>query len=261
MNQIDTVDYNIEYAHIYSSDLLEDLSKVRSNIAKTKNLIKTISNINATYSLTVLIDDYSEDQLPVSKVVINNLFLELGLIPDHIIMESEMAKEADFLLNTLPEKNLIREENRFILKSESTDMHFSEMFQEKKRYKTIEMEKMLLGEEAWNDLQRINLLNLKQQRVHSNSNLILVFDDGKTRRYSCPLLAACWYLARLGVEPFYSSIKHSLNVQKLFVGNNLLTVLHLNYLKVESTAIELIGLSKSKTISKCKRRIEYYFTS
>lgn len=261
MKSFHTVDYNIEYAHIYSSDLYEKNSIMTTDILKTINIIRTIEANNLTYSLNVLVDDYSQDQYPVSKDIVMNLFTDLGLVPDHIVMESELTKEADYLLNTLPSKNLFKEDNRFVLKTESNDIHFSELLQEKKRYKTIEMEKMLFGEEAWNNMQQKDIFNLKQHRVYSKSNLILVYKDGINNRYSCPLLAACWYLARLGVEPFLSSITNSLNDQRLFIGKNLLTVLNISFLKVESTALELIGLSKSKLISQCKKKIEYYFTS
>lgn len=258
---MESVDYNIEYAHIYSSDLNGNLSNVSRNIEKTKVLLETLNNKSSSYSLSVLVDDYSEDQSPIPSSEIFELFFSLGLSPDNVVMESEMIKEADSLIKNLPEKFLIQEENRYIFKSESKDIHFAELFQERKRYKSEVMDRINMGTEAWNEMQKKKLLNLKQQRVHSDSNLIIYFNDGKTIRYSCPLLAACWYLTRLGVEPFYSSIKQSLNSTKPFIGKNLITILPLNFLKVESTAIELIGLCKSKSIYKCKRRIEYYFTA
>jgi hypothetical protein len=254
------VDYNIEYAHIYASDIKGDLSRVQRNIERTGWIIESLRQQNKTFVLSVLIDDYSENQEDVHIPDIENIFADLGLSPDHIVMESTMAGQAGSFMDLLSEKNLRREGNQIVFQSESKDIHFSELLKDRRRYKSVFMEKSKLGKSEWEEKQNKEYILLKEQRVHSNSDLLLCHTQDNITRFSCPLLAACWYLARLGVEPFASPVIQRLSKNKPFIGSSLITVLPLEFIKVEATAVDLIRLSKTKTISKCRKRIEYFFT-
>jgi len=255
----DVVDYNIEYAHVYASDIRENLSRLDSNIEKTISILDDLNRKKMSYSLSVFVDDYSEHKETIDHKEIISLCNGLKLPPDHVIMESAMAEVAKFFINKLPERYLLSEDNTMYFKSESTDIHFSNLLKDRRRYKAIFIEKAEMGKKAWEEQKQKEYLALRQQRCHSNSSLILYYDDGKSVHYSCPLLAACWYMARLGVEPYFSSIQKKLTRKRPFIGKRLITVLPIEFLKVESTAIELIGLSKTKVISKNKKKIEYHF--
>jgi len=255
------VDYNIEYAHVYVSDITENLSKLDLNIEKTISIIDDLNRKKMTYTLSVFVDDYSDNDKTINVNEIISLCNSLRLPPDHVVMESEMAKTAENFIDKLPERYLLSEDNKMYFKSESTDIHFSDLLKDRRRYKAIFIEKAEMDRKAWEEQKQKEYLALRQQRCHSNSSLVLYYNDGKDVRFSCPLLAACWYMARLGVEPFYSSIQNKLSINKPFIGNKLITVLPLEFLKVESTALELIGLSRTKVISKNRKKIEYHFIS
>jgi len=252
-------DYNIEYAHIYSSDIINGLDKIKNNIDKTLPIIKLLKHQGYSIALSVLVDDYSCDQEKIEPEFIHDLFSKCGLSPDHVIMESELTKNAQYFLNMLPDKYLFKHDNKTIYQSENQDIHFSDLLVKTRRYKTIFLEKNTINSDYSKKHKPNELLSFNQQRCHSNSDLVLYVENGEECRYSCPLLAACWYLARLGVNPFYSSIFNSLKKDKLFIGKSLLTILPIDFIKVEATATELIGLSKTKRINKCKKKIEYYF--
>lgn len=255
------VDYNIEYAHVYVSEIKENLSKLNSSIEKTLSILDDLNRKKMSYSLSILVDDYSDNKETTTKKEIISLCMGLKLPPDHVVMESELVKSARFFISKLPERSLLSQDNKMYFKSESTDIHFSDLLKDKRRYKAIFIEKAEMGRKAWVEQKQKKYIAFRQQRCHSNSSLVLYYDDGKNVRYSCPLLAACWYMVRLGVEPFFSSIQSKLIQNKPFVGNKLITVLPIEFLKVESTAIELIGLSKTKVISKNRKKIEYHFFS
>lgn len=254
------VDFNIEYAHIYASDINGDLRKLQRNIERTNLIVKSLRSQKKSYALSVLIDDYSEDQDEVELSQIEGIFADLGLIPDHIVMESAMAAQAHFLLETLPEKNLKKIGDEIVFQSESKDIHFSQLVKDKRRYKSAFMERSQLGRNEWEAKRQKEYLLLKEERIHSNSDLLLCHTMGSVTRFSCPLLAACWYLARLGVEPFSSPVVRGLDGNRPFVGQSLITVLPLGFLKVEATAMDLIRISRAKRISKCRKKVEYFFT-
>jgi len=253
------VDYNIEFGHLYLSKI-EDAVKngvLKKSIELAKLLTSVLSNQGKSYSLNVLLDDYNTDCKEVDKEEIKELYRRFGLVPDHIVLESKMVESADNFLKYLPPDSLFSKDNSLVYHSQSTDIHFTELLRDTRRLKEIFLDKVKKG--GVSSEKDKSYLSLQQQRCHSNNTIVLVYNQNGQVRYGCPLLAACWHLSRLGIEPFYTNIQTQLTNQKSFTGKQILTILPNEYMKVESTALELIGLSKTKTIKKCRKRMEYFF--
>jgi len=105
------VDYNIEYAHIYS-----DQQFGREHIAaikKTKQIINKLARRRKTYTLTVLIDEYHPEGGGLDW---RDFIVELerrGLAPDYVGFESKLAGYRKLLLEVLPSKDAIKFEKYF----------------------------------------------------------------------------------------------------------------------------------------------------
>lgn len=251
--------YNVEYAHLYSADVSGDLAFLDENIERTRSIIDRLSHYGISYCLSVLIDDYSEAFGYVDPESIITVLSDRGLTPDYVVMESEMAHHADYFIKFLPKKYLIEDDNQVVFQSASNDSNFPSLRAPARRYKSIFMEKAHTEKGKWDREEHRRRITLRQQRCQSDSSIVLCHDTGSQVRYSCPLLTACWYMARLGVEPFTTPFAYRRKGCESFIGNRILTVLPIDFLKVESTAVELISLSRTKPISKRKKQIEYHF--
>ena len=105
------VDFNIEYAHIYvseesleSRDFINNYSK---NIEITKQIVQELESKDKTYSLNVLIDDYSPFISDVNLDKIYHLLDECELPPDHIMLESDFAnRSAEKLIDLIDSRYL-----------------------------------------------------------------------------------------------------------------------------------------------------------
>ena len=87
------------------------------------------------------------------------------------------------------------------------------------------------------------------------------FEDKYPIKYTCTTLAACWQLARLGVDPFVDATKHLQRFTKTpFQAHKALTILPLDYLTVEAYAIQLIRNVSDPSVGKLWQDVEYVFT-
>ena len=255
------VDISIEFGHLYTEQINEAIKN--GNLKKSIEMARMLSQILAlqgkSFSLAVLIDDYNNNLIQVDHNEIMDIYKKMGLTPDYIVFESKLANSAEYLLSCLPDKFLVKESNSLIYRSQSADSHFSELLQDGRRFKAIFMDRLKSGADA-TVRNRKSYLSLQERRCHSNAEIVLLYNQNNQVRYGCPVLAACWYLARLGVEPFYSDLKIENREFRPFIGKHLLTILPVDYMKVEATVHELISLCKTKAIKKCKKRMDYFFT-
>ena len=90
------------------------------------------------------------------------------------------------------------------------------------------------------------------QRDTAGERSSIVLAEGE--RFCCPTLAACWALARLGVDPFPEAYTAGFGP---ILGRRALTVLSARYLRVEATVLDLIEAAGYR---KQARRIGYVFT-
>ena len=129
--------YNIEYAHIYGSQIGIDISieEIRESVEKTKAIIKQLGN--KSYTLCVLIDDYNEP-MKKEEYEIYDLLKKLNLAPDYIARESRLVSAAETLLQELPPRfiNFISEE-RIDFVSKSEDLHLWTQLSDTRSFKEL----------------------------------------------------------------------------------------------------------------------------
>ena len=87
------------------------------------------------------------------------------------------------------------------------------------------------------------------------------FEEKYPVKYTCTALVTCWHLAWLGVEPFVGlTSKLERFSDTPFPASKAVTVLPLEYLTVESYAIQIIRNLDDPSISKLWKNLEYVFT-
>lgn len=108
------VDYNIEYAHIYTDETFGE-EQIKS-IELLKKIIIKLNKLNKSYTLTVLIDDYNpkEHFLDINNFI--NKCEELGYKPDFIAFESRLCSDKDLLLKKMSKK-MSKEYKNYIKKA------------------------------------------------------------------------------------------------------------------------------------------------
>lgn len=258
-DKLQKVDYNIEYAHVYASEIVNYSEYFQQSADKTKQVIRAYETKGLTYSLAVLIDDYTNEAKSVDISDIRTSLRDAGLEPDYIVLESVMASVAEKLITSLPDKYLKYDNGRTMFLTQLSDPHIDELTPLAKRYKTIFVERVTGRRSSDSHLDSELIRSVQQNRTRSSSSIILSTGEGHTKRYSCPLLAACWHLMRLGLNDFETPIQYASKHSNSMVGQRLISILPVEFLKVEATALELMKLSRSKTISKASRRVEYFF--
>ena len=97
-----TVDFNIEYAHIYTNESFSD--EHLKSIKILQKILQDFKKQNKTYSLAILIDDYnpSESILDVKGFV--NKLSEVGAEPDYVGYEAKLASLSEMLIKKLPNR-------------------------------------------------------------------------------------------------------------------------------------------------------------
>ena len=245
------VNYNIEYAHLYAYEIARGVTDtLRRSALRTSRIVEELESRGATYTLCVLVDDYSSTD-PVDPDRVLDLVEEAGLRPHVVCYEGDMAECARDLLEALPDRNIVRADQGVRVTAGVPESIL--MWPEPPPGESEE----LTSEE----LRVVPLTRLRSTRAYSNLEVILeTVDSEGDIRWSCPALAACWNLARLGIEPFEEGLvtRHGLGPRP-FIGERLITVLPTEYMKVESTAMEILSMCRPKPLRKARKRMSYIF--
>jgi hypothetical protein len=236
----------------------------------------------------VLIDDYNGPN-DLEAEIAYDLLAEQGLPPDHICFEAKFAGDlADTLIDSLDKGYIHKGENDDILFDfQTVDLRLWVPVPTKKSFREMLIElpeepaekakkrsfRQLLVEDGLPNIQT-NPRNLParpslsadtetylRESYQSRTEIVLrrKLDSGY-QQYSCPLLASCWYLARLGVEPFSEVEKTVVSFTgKPFFGKKLITILPISYLKIEATVYEILAASKRKAIRRKRNNFSYHF--
>lgn len=261
----DSVDFNIEYAHIYvSEESLESrvfIDKYSKNIEITKQIVQNLESKDKTYSLNVLIDDYNPFISDVNIDKIYHLLDECELPPDNIMLESDFAnRSAEKLIDLIDSKYLtkgtnnesifnVKTNNAYLWQHDTKSMSPRSLFLEDPQYNIDNMSQ-----------KRNNATHTSFNTCRAKSEIILKNIENGVAYYACPLLNACWQLMRFGVNPFSEEIDNlSSFSSKPFIGDTLITVEPTVLLKIESTSLEIISLVKQKKIKRLTDRIQFYF--
>lgn len=199
------VDYNIEYAHIYSDESgLTDEQKKSSEVAK--EVIERLREDGKSFVVTLMVDEYHPefDRLNFEKFLKN--LSDLGVKPTYIGYESKMISAAKILLDTIP-------------------MNLKE--KEKFRHKVDISKKITYLKDDEGKIK----LKTEGDVVHRS-------------RYTCPILSASWSLLRLGVLQAQNAVELTgLTKPKPFAARKVINVLPEKYRSVEDTAREIISSS------------------
>lgn len=115
------VDYNIEYAHIYSNEFFGKEQK--ESIKELHKAIKRLKKLKKTYVLTVLIDEYN----PTEHLLDTEKFLatleKLNAKPHFLMFESHLARYKDLLLEKMNGK-IKKEYKKYIKKHNKVPCSF-----------------------------------------------------------------------------------------------------------------------------------------
>jgi len=202
---MEKVDYNIEFAHVYSDQV--GLNEEQIESAKvTKKLIDNLIKQNKTFVLTLLVDEYHPE---FHKLNFNKFLKELekfGVPPTYIAYESRMISAAKLLLKAIPKdmKKTVKFHPKIPIKEEITYLI--------------------------NNNKEIKL-KTKAQVVHFS-------------RYTCALLSCAWVLLRFGVIQAKNAVELTgLTEPKPFAGKNIINVLPKKYKGVEIANKNLIKAS------------------
>lgn len=128
-----TVDYNIEYSHLYykyEDNLITE--EHRKSIELTKQLILSLESQKKSYCLSVLVDTHEREHCDLDDIF--KLLEKEGLTPDFIVNESALCEISRKVVKKIP---LINRKT-----TKKGDVHFVlKLPDEEKRVSLIESEK------------------------------------------------------------------------------------------------------------------------
>ncbi len=207
------VDYNIEFAHIYS-DQPELTDEQIKSAEVTKKLIKKITDENKTFVLTLLVDEYH----PKFHKLNFNRFLEklcsFGVPPTYIAYESKLISAAKLLMKSIPQDM-----------KKTTKFHPTITVNEKITYLVDKTGKKIK-------------LRTKGSIVHFS-------------RYTCAILSTAWVLLRLGVIQAKNAVELTgMTKPKPFAAKNIINVLPKKYEGVEIANKNIVLASQYKQFAK-----------
>ena len=253
---MERMDYNIEFAHVYSAESIAIVStEQQEGVRRTRQIIQELSQQGTSFALSLLVDDYNRSR-PFDPGAAAYALDKAGLSPQFIMPESALVQVADSLIHMLPAKFLYETDDGLFLSTRSRDPLLWVSSTESPERDFLEI---FLDRQA-KDSQAFSTSANKTSPFQTTSVLCLRYVERGQVQYSCPLLTACWHLMRLGIPPFNSASDALFRVSDgSFFAERLITVLPSKYLKVEAAAMEIISLSKSKRVRRCKDLLEYLF--
>ncbi|MEF8847377.1 MAG: hypothetical protein V5A57_03055 [Candidatus Paceibacterota bacterium] len=198
---MEKVDYNIEFAHIYSD---EEIGKEQLKSAEiTKDLVEDLEEQGKSYTTCILIDEYHSEYSNFSLDDFLAHFDKKGIPPSYIGYEGQLFDTAESLLKQLPDK---------VLDSE-------------KMHSELDYVKEIVSLKG--DDRAMKLKEVPETKVQED--------------YTCVFLATAWTLLRLGlVRAQHATQITGLTDPKPFPAENLITVIPEKYKSVEERVAEVI---------------------
>ncbi|OGD83008.1 hypothetical protein A2165_01525 [Candidatus Curtissbacteria bacterium RBG_13_40_7] len=111
---MEKVDYNIEYAHIYSDEVFNQEHIESLNVLEL--ILRILKNDNKIFNLNLLVDEYHPD---TKSLDIDDFLSKLkyrGYYPDNLYLESELHKDVKLLLDNLTSEKALRDYERYLVK-------------------------------------------------------------------------------------------------------------------------------------------------
>ncbi len=111
MSKKGVVDYNIEYAHIYTD---EKFGRSQEKSVKVlQRFLKRLKNQKKSYSLVVLIDDYHPPKKSFSITKLIKKLEEFDVKPDFIAFESRLRAKKETFLDSFEIKKEAKKLNKY----------------------------------------------------------------------------------------------------------------------------------------------------
>ena len=192
------VEYNIEFAHIYSEGRFS--LEQRTSFKILNKTIERLKKENKTYVTAILIDDYQPSYSYLDICAFLESVKELGVPPSYIAYESQLHSLANKLLASIDEKHIIKEKTDIKIKSNK--------------------DTLLLSKGS------VSSISLKDEFFAKLDDYI-----------ETNVLIAAWYLVRLGIFNKPGLIKETKYTRKIpFAGENILTIIPRKYIHVDESA-------------------------
>lgn len=112
---MEKVDYNIEYAHIYSDEVFNQEHIESLNVLAL--ILRILKNDNKNYNLNLLIDEYHPETKDLDVEDFLSKLKFRGYYPDYLHMESALHDEVDTLLVNLTNEKHQRDYQRYFEKN------------------------------------------------------------------------------------------------------------------------------------------------
>jgi len=111
---MERVDYNIEYAHIYSDEVFNDEHIESLNVLEL--ILRILKNDNKSYNLNLLVDEYHPE---IKSLDIDDFLNKLkfrGYYPDFLYLESYLHEDIKLFLDNISSDKVINDYNRYFAK-------------------------------------------------------------------------------------------------------------------------------------------------
>ena len=196
-------DVNIEFCHIYADSLDDvDFSHLRPGLVATKEVIETLENAGKSYSLNILIDNYFVKNKSYDFNRLMGFLSSEGFSPDGVYLEADLHSVCEIFISMLKPVSILRQPLEIIFKAGGLDTHlFGPSSGDTLKGAFLSGIKSLPDEET----QELSSFRNRDRCQHSSRTVIVQYREDEVR-YSCPLLATCWVMARFGVQPFMDSL-------------------------------------------------------
>lgn len=246
----DFCDLNVEFGHLYQDDMERgDLDVLLPNLDVTRQCLDSLERRGLSFTTSILVDDYSRKWNSRDVTPLLGFLKEHDLQPDYIAFESDLVVVAPAFLEKMKKRYVKELSGKVLFFLQTDDPHFPESLP------GIRPKARLFADE---DLTSYSVFS--QKRLRSDSQVFLVSRMGDETRYSCPLLAACWVLARLGKQPFAEAVRLlPAGRNRPFFGRRLINILPTHYLKVETTVLDLLSHLRDRELRMCHSLIQYWF--
>jgi len=112
---MEKVDFNIEFAHIYSDERFGQEHK--ASLAVLELVLKVIQGAGQSYSLNLLIDEYHPNNKDLDVKSFINKLAESGFKPDYLYLESELHKDISVFISSLTKDKYINDYEKYFKKN------------------------------------------------------------------------------------------------------------------------------------------------
>lgn len=112
---MEKVDYNIEYAHIYSDEVFNQEHVESLNVLEL--ILRILKNDNKVYNLNLLIDEYHPDTNALDVDDFLNKLKFRGYYPDYLHLESDLHNDVNLFLDNITNEKHLRDYERYYQKN------------------------------------------------------------------------------------------------------------------------------------------------